>query len=394
MNILFVIEASFNPFDGGVQRTTYKLGKYFHENGYKVSYLSLKQVGHMEEIQYGELHQVEAPGGANSERNRLFIRKCLWSIRPDIVINQYPYNRQLREILSHEKEELGYHLLGCLRNSLFSFKDNIREKTELKVKQVWLSKLLTSTIGLKVIHLYHFIKHRRDLKRIIDQHDYFILLAPPNRKELEYFVGHYKPDKVHAIPNSIPKVHEPGAKENLLLYVGRLDVSQKRADLLIKLWQKLQPRISDWKFVIVGDGPYREKLLNEIERHNLSSIESVGYADPAPYYEKASVLVMTSAYEGFPNVLLESHSYGVVPVIFNSYSAAPWAAEDGVNAFLLEPFDLEGMADRVEQLAENPEELSDMMKNARSNASRFTIDRVGNQWEDFFKKIQGDEGAK
>lgn len=394
MKVLFVIESSFNPLGGGVQRITYSLGKYFHENGYQVSYLSLQSKGHLEEIQYGELYHVDASGGAKPKVNKRFIRNTLIRINPDIVINQYPYNFDLSKVLFEEKQRIGYHLLGCLRRSLFSFKNNIRDKIEEKIDNKLLRRIATTSLGIKFVHMYHYLKHSRDLKRILDHHDYFVLESPTYESELQYFVKSYDPKLIHAVPNSIPKVQDLKQKEKILLYVGRLNITQKRADLLVKLWKQLQPRLPGWKFVIVGDGEYRETLLNEIETHKLPSIESVGYADPAPYYEKASVLVMTSAYEGFPNVLLEAQSYGVVPVIFNSYSAAPWAAEDGVNAFLLEPFDVGGMADRVEQLAKSPEKLSCMMEDARSNASRFTIERVGKQWKDFFSKIRGDERAK
>ncbi len=387
MKILFVIEAAFDPFGGGVQRTTFKLGKHFHEHGFKVSYLSLTVSGHMESVKYGTLYHIEKPGGGGKAENRKKIRSVMEKIRPDIVINQHPYNVYLRNLLFDIKEEQGYKLIGCLRNSLFSFKDNLENKVAEKLAGSPLLPLVKNRAALSIILAYHYLVHRRDLKRIIDRHDYFILLAPPNRKELQYFVGAYKPEKVRAIPNSIPEVHPPGEKEKLLLYVGRLDISQKRADLIAPLWEKLQPRMPGWRFLVVGDGDYRQTLLREIEK--LPNIESVGQADPAPYYEKASILAMTSAYEGFPNVLLEAQSYGVVPVLFNSYSAAPWVAKDGESGFLVEPFDLDAMADRVVQLANGKEKLETMSRAAVESARRFTVEEVGKIWFAFFNELRG-----
>jgi len=388
MKILFVIEAAFDPFGGGVQRTTFKLGKHFHENGLDVSYLSLSPEGHMETVDYGSLHHVQKPGGAEKAENQQYIRRVIQEVNPDIVINQHPYTYHLRNILSEMKEETGYRLIGCLRNSLFSFKDNLENKVNEKLNGLPLLKLVNNKVGLSLILAYHYLKHRRDLKRIIDRHDYFILLAPPNRTELKYFVGDYKPHKVRAIPNSIPEVHEPGEKEKLLLYVGRLDVSQKRADLIAPLWRRMHEKLPGWKFTVVGDGDYRETLLKEIE--GLPNIESIGQADPAPYYEKASVLVMTSAYEGFPNVLLESQSYGVVPVVFNSYTAAPWVATEGDSGYLIEPFDLDDMADRLVQLADSPEKRKEMSVKCVESAQQFTVEEVGKIWFSFFKEIQKD----
>jgi len=386
MNILFIISAAFDPQGGGVQRTTFKLGKHFYEHGLNVSYLSLSVSGHMDRVEYGTLYHIEKPGGDGSAENRRKIRSVIAQIRPDIVINQHPYNLHLRNLLSNMKEEIGYKLIGCLRNSLFSFKDNLKNKVKEKLAGSPLLKLVNNKPALSLILAYHYIKHRRDLKRIINRHDYFILLAPPNREELEYFVGEYKPEKIRAIPNSIPDVHAPGQKEKLLLYVGRLDVSQKRADLIAPLWTRIHEQLPDWKFLIVGGGEYRNTLLNEIK--NLPRIESIGQADPAPYYEKASVLVMTSAYEGFPNVLLEAQSYGVVPVLFNSYSAAPWVSAEGEDGYLVEPFDLDIMAKRVIHLAINPGKRKEMSGNAVESARRFTVEEVGNTWFSFFKELQ------
>ncbi|MDZ7755185.1 glycosyltransferase [Rhodohalobacter sp.] len=375
MKILFVIEAAFDPYGGGVQRTTFKLGKHFYEKGLDVSYLSLTQKGHMETVDYGTLYHVQSTGGAGSAENQQFIRQVLKNVSPDIVINQHPYTYHLRNILSEMKEEEGYKLIGCLRNSLFSFKDNLENKVKEKLAGSPLLPLANNKAGLSIILAYHYLKHRRDLKRIIDKHDYFILLAPPNRQELEYFVGSYKPEKVRAIPNSIPEVHSPGEKEKLLLYVGRLGVSQKRADLIAPLWERIHKKLPEWNFMVVGDGDYRETLLKEIE--HLPRIESIGQADPNPYYKKASILVMTSAYEGFPNVLLEAQSYGVVPVLFNSYSAAPWVTTEEKDGCLVEPFDLDAMADSVVELTEDKEKLEVMSKAALESARRFTVDEVG-----------------
>jgi len=386
MKILFVISAAFDPYGGGVQRTTFKLGKHFHEHGFNVSYLSLTVSGHMEKVEYGTLYHVEKPGGDGSLENRKKIRSVIDQIRPDIVINQHPYNFHLRNLLSDLKEDIGYKLIGCLRNSLFSFKDNLENKVAEKLAGSPLLPLVNNRVALSIILAYHYVKHRRDLKRIIDRHDYFILLAPPNRSELEHFVGEYKPEKVRAIPNSIPGVHTPGMKEKLLLYVGRIDVSQKRADLIAPLWKKLHSELPDWKFLVVGDGDYRKTLLKEIE--GLPRIESIGQADPAQYYEKASVLVMTSAYEGFPNVLLESQSYGTVPVLFNSYSAAPWVAKEGESGFLVEPFDLDAMADRVVQLVLDTEKREAMSKASVESARKFTVEEVGKIWFSFFKELR------
>ena len=43
LKIFFTLTVSFNPNEGGVQRSTFKMGKYFYEQGHKVFYYSLEK---------------------------------------------------------------------------------------------------------------------------------------------------------------------------------------------------------------------------------------------------------------------------------------------------------------------------------------------------------------
>ena len=386
MNILFTLTPAFNPNDGGVQRTTWKLGQYFTEQGYEVSYFSFDHKGHVEP-DYGSLYKAQEPNKTHNSENIEELKKVIGQVQPDIVINQMPYEQELRDTLADLKDDPGYKLLGCLRNSLFSFKSNARDKMEQLLPSP-IFTLLDNPLGIGLVQMRHKLKHRRDLKRIIDRHDYFILLAPPNREELRYFVGDYKENKVVSIPNSIPFVHEDlSQKEKIILHVGRINISQKRSDLLPDFWEKLHKQVPDWKFIIVGDGPHFDNLKSEVEQRNLSRISLEGFQKPEIYYKRASVFMMPSAYEGFPNTLLEAQSYGCAPVLFDSYKALEWVVEDDKNAKLITPFDAQAMADEVALLCNNSGTLKKMQLAALENAKRFTIERVGKKWESFFTKI-------
>jgi glycosyltransferase involved in cell wall biosynthesis len=384
MNILFVMEQAFSPFSGGVQKTTYKLGKHFSERGFQVSYYSTARIGHTTP-EYGKLYYCDSES-AQSPYDVSYVRGVLDEVQPDIVINQSPYTQEIRLVFSSLKDVYKYRFLGCLRNSLFSFKSNAEHKVKEQTSG-FIQKLAISPPGMMAVHLYHYLKHRRDLKRIIDAHDFFILLAPPNRTELEHFVGNYKREKVRAIPNSIPEVHGYKNKRKQMLYVGRLNISQKRTDLLVPVWRELYGQLPDWEFVIVGDGPYKETIDRQIQEENLPRITTVGRQNPHSYYIDSAIFVMPSAYEGFPNVILEAQSYGVVPVAFNSYMALPWIVNDQEDALLVEAFNVKEMAEKIKLLAGSENILQKMAAASNQNAGKFTIDRVGEQWFEFFDEI-------
>lgn len=383
LKVLFTLTPAFNPNAGGVQRTTWKLGKYFAEQGLEVHYYSLAHKGHTD-VYYGKLFSAPKSGGSGNAANIQDLKYQLEQIKPDVVINQMPYYKALRLCLYHNKSKIGYLLLGCLRNSLFNFKSNARDRMRQMLPKLALA-VMDNAVGEAVVQKRHWYTHSRDLKAILDEHDYFVLLAPPNREELHYFVGDYKREKVITIPNSIPQVADQlPVKEKTILHVGRLNVQQKRSDLLLDFWAHTCQHLPDWKFLIVGDGPYMQQLRKELKQRNLPRVQLEGYQKPQPYYKKAAIFMMPSAYEGFPNTLLEAQSYGCAPLIFDSYAALSWIVEDGRDACLIQAFDTAVMAERAIALAKSDEKLKSMQQAALENARRFTIDQVGKIWLDFF----------
>jgi len=393
MKVLFTMTPAFDPNEGGVQRTTFKLGKYFTEKGIDVAYFSTSSTGHVE-VDYGILFHGQYANGSNNLKNIEELKKILNSFQPDFVINQMPYEKKIREVLFQNKNKQDYFLLGCLRNSLFNFTSNARDRMEQMMPST-VFKTMDNSFGISIIKKRHRIKHRKDLKNIIDKHDKFILLAPPNRKELNYFVGTYKKEKVISIPNSIPKVFKNiKQKEKIILHVGRLNVKQKRSDLLLGFWEQVYAELPDWKFLIIGDGPYYESLEKDIQRKKLPRIELLGYQKPEPYYKKSTFFMMPSAYEGFPNTILEAQSHGCIPFAFDSYAALSWIVNDKKDSILSPAFETKHMAENLIRIAKDQHLKNKMIQASFENAERFTIDKVGQIWLDLFKNLKDNKSYK
>lgn len=386
MKLLFVLTPAFNPNNGGVQRTTYKLGKHFTEKEIDVSYFSTANSGHID-VEYGKLYHGPERGGCKNADNLKYLLKILDEVQPDIVINQMPYEAELRAVLSDNRGKLGYILLGCLRNSLFSFRSNAKDIVRTMYHPL-LFKMLNNPAALGLIQLNHKRTHARELRRILDDHDKFILLTPRNNDELSFFVGNYQHEKVLSIPNSIPEVFKQFShKEKTILYVGRLNVQQKKADIILPVWERIFKRLPDWNLIIIGDGPYMGNMKAYIEKHKLERVSLTGYQKPESYYKTASIFLMPSAYEGFPNVIIEAQSFGLVPVAFDSYAAVSWIVNNDKDALLLPPYEVGQMADAVLRLASNKQLLEEMGNNAFNNASRFTIENVGAIWINLFREL-------
>ena len=96
---------------------------------------------------------------------------------------------------------------------------------------------------------------------------------------------------------------------------------------------------------------------------------------------------MPSAYEGFPNTVLEAQSYGCPVLAFNSYVALSWIVNSHKDAILIESYNTTDMAAASIEIAKKQSLLHIMSENAKTNANRFTIDKVGAIWLELFQKL-------
>lgn len=378
--ILFVLTPQFHPNTGGVQMTTYKLARWFADRGHRVSIFSFEVQGHIQQ-RFAQLLVPPEAGGVKNARNLTSLESSLKSVGPDVVINQMPYEHAIGDVLARQKK---YLLLGCLRNSLFSVKHNI-DAYAANVLPRLAVPVFRNVIGRRVLWLLHKMRHRADLKRILSTYDKFVMFGPPNLDELSEFVPEYRTDKICLIPNSVPSVLDNApAKENRILWLGRLEYKQKRADLILPLWEQVSSVLPDWHLDVVGDGPALADLREHAESRGLERVTFHGRQRPDYFFERASLFVMTSAYEGFPNVLAEAQSYACISVIFDSFPIASWMINHGKDGFLEEPFNVTAMRDRIVKIANDPSSKT-LMMNALENAKRFEIDNVGPMWVSLFE---------
>ena len=169
--------------------------------------------------------------------------------------------------------------------------------------------------------------------------------------------------------------------EKEIIYVGRIEYNQKRTDRVIDIWKELESKYPDWKLTSGGDGEDREDLQKRIDGYGLKRVEITGFVDPIPYYKRASILLLTSEYEGFGLVIAEAMSHGVVPVVYNSFEAAKDLITDGHNGVLVDkPFSDSGFAEKVNELMDKPDYLNELSENGRIVSAGYSIDRIANEW--------------
>lgn len=139
---------------------------------------------------------------------------------------------------------------------------------------------------------------------------------------------------------------------------------------------------SDAHFLMIGDGELRQAVEDEIRRLGLvQSVTLTGWRRDVPEIMKClDVFLLTSGWEGLPRVYIEALSCGV-PVVGTCVDGAAEVVIDGVNGFLKEPGDIEGLADRVLWLLTHTEEAKAMGSKGLSLTAKFDCYEVVRQQE-------------
>lgn len=218
--------------------------------------------------------------------------------------------------------------------------------------------------------------------------DRFVLLS-------EKFIPEFAPAK--AFPRKVCAIANPvgiaaetfplSEKKRELLFVGRLENGQKRVDLLLKIWSMLEARFPDWRLRIVGDGPDAAALRAHAGTLGLTRVSFEGFRDPKPFYRSASIFCMTSAFEGFPMVLLEAGAFGCVPAAFDSYASAADIVSHGENGILVPAFDCARYAEELSLLMRDSALRERLALAARSRASDFSVEKIAARWESLFAEL-------
>jgi len=156
-----------------------------------------------------------------------------------------------------------------------------------------------------------------------------------------------------------------GLRGIVVAFVGRL-VPVKGTSYLAAAIKKLDNEGFSAGFLIVGDGPER-KLLEDLKLSSLR-VHLLGYrANPVEFMQAADYLVLPSLGEGCPNVVLEAFACGK-PVIASKVGGVPDLVQHGKTGWLVNPRDVEGLAEGIRTLADDPKKLRLMGKEARKFA--------------------------
>lgn len=377
MNILFYL--SRFPGWGGIETVTEYLGNAFINNGHQISILT-----HCRQDRYSTL-----------------IEKCTYYIMPEEGMWDTPANRQYAievaknkdfDIIIYQDSYAPTERIALLLKQVSGAKLIVSEHNTPLYKKKTLELSYKASLLQEVYRrVYSWPKQLRvNRKRhllLLKNSDKYIVLAKGFIEELIQVCGEKaaKPflDKISFINNPICNGGDNvdiNSKENIILFVGQLNY-QKRVEIMLDIWKQISPLFTDWEFQIVGDGPLREQLVQKVSNEKIERVKFYGFQNPTPYYAKAKIFWMTSAFEGWPMTLLEAMQVGCIPIVMKTFGAVDDIIVNNSNGITTKAEDEDAFINATITLIKDEEQRSAMAQNAIKSTNRFSITKISNNWE-------------
>ena len=291
------------------------------------------------------------------------LSELLMKLRPDVTISTFTHEASfLPMIADGSKKVLEFHF--CRGHK----------------------RKMAETFGLPLLQrLAYKIRCWQEENIIIPKYDQFVVLTEEDKIDWEK-----KVPSVKCISNIQPFETDEQAilESKSVIAVGRLD-AQKGFDKLIKLWGKILSIHPDWTLNIFGQGKDELKLNKLIKSSGLN--EAVRIHRPSKdikkEYLKASIFVMTSAYEGLPMTLLEATGLGLPSVCYDFKCGPTDVIVDGENGYLVKNGDSDAFTIALDKLMEDVSLRKAMGNNAKRLSKRYSKEVIMQKWIELFNKI-------
>lgn len=182
--------------------------------------------------------------------------------------------------------------------------------------------------------------------------------------------------------------------EFLWLAVGRLE-EQKDYPTLLQAFKVLKQGGHKAQLRVAGQGPLLESLQGQAADLGLSDHAIfLGLRRDIPLLlDAADAFVLSSAWEGLPNVVMEAMASGK-PVVATCVGGVPELVQEGVNGYMAPPRNAEALAAAMEKMMALPEAERKVMGQAgRAHIeANYSLDRVVDQWEALYLEMLSKKG--
>jgi len=297
--------------------------------------------------------------------NREHVRNCLFPLFK-LFVQQKPE----RILIFH----IELAILAIVLKKLFFLKTRIYARSINTLSHAFKENPVRNYLMLKVI------------KNILPYADKIIAQSNGMREDLiklfnieENRISTIYNPAINILANKTSVIEETDI-ENEFLFVGRLN-PQKGLINLLKAFSLAYDKKSNIQLTLVGEGEEKEMLKKMVINLGLSSVVSFeGYQENTlTYFKRAKATVLTSFFEGFPNVLVESIALGTPVIAFNCPSGPEDIIVPGVNGILVPHLDLVEFSNAILAIANG--EIHFNKQKIINSATKFSTDEIISGYE-------------
>lgn len=222
--------------------------------------------------------------------------------------------------------------------------------------------------------------------------DAFTVLCEPYKNQVADVLG------LDAVKSQIYPIENPESpvddvcweKDKVVMFCGRFENWSKRIDRLLRIWQKTQDRLPQWQLQLVGDGSDGKMLRQMAKDLGLKRVSFEGMKkNVSDYYQKASIVAMTSDTEGWPLALSEAQAHGCIGIAFGcTAGVTEILGSDGECGFVVTPFDEDEYVETLVKVASmSDEEQMRIRRNAVARRSEYVPEVIAQKWRELFDSL-------
>lgn len=374
MNLIYLIAGTYRA--AGMERVLANKANAWVKDGYEVLIVTTDQRGQAPAFEMdSRIRMVDL--GINYEDNNggSFINKLI-----HYPAKQIKHKKALSNLLKREKADI---VVSMFCNDA-SFVPSLAKKNGAKsVLEIHFSRYKRLQYGRTGIWaIADNLRSKNDL-RTVKRFDKFVVLT----EEDKGYWGNLH--NITVIPNARTfTVDTPATLDSkTVIAVGRYNF-QKQFESLIDAWKLLAKEFSDWTLRLAGDGEERTFLERRIADYGLQDKIILGpEKDMRSAYLGASILAMSSRFEGLPMVLLEAQACGL-PIVSYACKCGPKdVVTDGVDGFLVEEGNVTDLADRLFTLMNDVDLRKKMGESAYKASTRFDEKVIMSKWKALFEEL-------
>ena len=393
MNILFIAFMPIVPYVGGVQRVTDALSRELMRQGHKAVFLCYKYKpdlslpvyacdqlyiepnGRSDDEVGGELAAIVAKYGVT----HVVCQTCDDSSNRIVSLLPQP----LRSKVVYVYHIIPFYYMRYTRREIAGFPTHN-----------WRQRLFkAASMVCPAVHRNFFRYHEeKTMRRGLQLAARFCFISDHFYKNVLEVIPDAPQEKFAAIndPNSYPAqqgLAPYAGREKAVLWVGRVENSQKNIFGFLRMWKRFVRMCPEWKAFVVGTGGDLEAAKAMAANGKIPQVSfEGGQSDVRQYFRRCRFFAMTSFWESWGMTLTEAMTCGCIPVAMDTFATLHDIMDHGKSGLICPPSE-DAMAQTLAQAAADEAMCEKLAQGAVAKIAKFDVSIIARQWVQLLESL-------